>query len=641
MKKKQIETILYSVVGVGAMALIVIVLNLMAGVFKTRIDLTADKAYTLSAGTRAILKKLEGPVEIRFYFTQGDKEIDPGLKSYAQRVEDLLSEYKQASGGKVTIKKLNPTPDSDAEDRANLDGIEPQMNPMSLSGEKFYFGLAISQLDETVAIPGLAPQRERMLEYDLSRAVSRVGNPTKPVVGVMTALPMFGAPMNPMMARMGQQGQEKWVVLQELEKDFTVRQIQMDTDKIEDDIKVLVVIFPKDISDKAQYAIDQFVMRGGKLLAFLDAMSLIDKPQNMNNPMMMNMPGGGASLEKLLKAWGITFDSTKPAADINLATQLMRGPNTRPEPVPGFLSISKEQLNKEDTLTVQLDHLMIPFGGVFSGDAAQGLTQTVLMKTTKDSQLVESFQAYFSSEQIRKDFKPSGKEYTLALRLTGKFKTAFPDGKPAETKSDDEKKDDKAKEEKKDDTLKESKDSPVVILVGDTDMLADQFAVRVQNFLGMKILQPMNGNLNLAQSMVEQLSGDSNLIAVRSRATQNRPFTRVQAMQAQAERQYQDRIKKLEEDLKETQNKINELQSKKEKGQKYILSKEQQEEIAKFREKERSAKAELKDLRKQLRKEIDSLENRVKWVNILAMPFVVAIFGVVMAVVKSQRTRAR
>lgn len=640
MKKKQLETLLYSVVGVGAMVLIVIVINFIAGAFKTRIDLTAERAYTLSAGTRAILKKLEGPVEIRFYFTQGDKEIDPGLKSYAQRVEDLLSEYKQVAGGKIVIKKFNPTPDSDAEDRANMDGIEPQMNPMSLAGEKFYIGLAVSQLDETVAIPALAPQRERMLEYDLSRAISRVGNPSKPVVGVMTGLPMFGSPMNPMMMRMGQQGQEKWVFIQELEKDFTVRQVQMDTDKIDDDIKVLVVVHPKEISDKAQYAIDQFVMRGGKLAAFLDGMSIIDKPQNPQNPMMMNMPGGGSTLEKLLKAWGITFDQTKPVADINLATQLMRGQGSRPEPVPGFLSLTKDQLNKDDILTVQLDHLMIPFGGVFTGDPAPGLTQTVLMKTTKESQLVDSFQAYFSSEQIRKDFKPSGKEYTVGLRLTGKFKTAFPDGKPAE-KSEDDKKDDKAKDEKKSDGLKESKGDPVVILVGDSDMLADQFAVRVQNFLGMKIVQPLNGNLNLAQNMVEQLAGDSNLIAVRSRATQNRPFTRVQAMQAAAEREYQDRIKKLEDDLKETQGKINELQSKKEKGQKFILSKEQQEEIAKFREKERSAKVELKELRKSLRKDIDSLENRVKWTNILAMPFVVAIFGVVMAAVKSQRTRAR
>ena len=232
MKKKQIETLLYSVVGVGAMCLIVIVINFIAGAFKTRLDLTAERAYTLSAGTKAILKKLEGDVEIRFYFTQGDKEIDPGLKSYAQRVEDLLSEYKQAAGGKIKIKKFNPTPDSDAEDRANMDGIEPQMNPMSLAGEKFYIGLAVAQLDETVAIPALAPQRERMLEYDLSRAISRVGNPSKPVVGVMTGLPMFGAPMNPMMARMGQQGQEKWVFIQELEKDFTVRQVQMDSDKM-------------------------------------------------------------------------------------------------------------------------------------------------------------------------------------------------------------------------------------------------------------------------------------------------------------------------------------------------------------------------------------------------------------------------
>src|SRR5688572_21356166 len=334
MKKKQLETVLYSVVGVAAMFLVVIAVNFIFGVFKTRADLTQEKLYTLSDGTKTILKKLDGPVEIRFYCTQGEKEMPAHFKAYAQRIEDLLAEYKQHAGGKIDVKKFNPKPDSDAEDSAQLDGVEGQMLP---NGEHLYLGIAVSFLDAKAALPFLSPDREKLLEYDISRAITRVANPEKPVVGVMTTLPMFGQPMNPMMMRMGQQQpQEPWVVVNELQRDFTVRQIQMDVDKIEDDIKVLLVVHPKNISDKAQYAIDQFVLRGGKLVAFLDALAIMDRSEQQN-PMMPNM-SGGSSMEKLLKTWGLAFDTTKVVADRNFTTRFVR--NNRPEEAPAVLSLN-------------------------------------------------------------------------------------------------------------------------------------------------------------------------------------------------------------------------------------------------------------------------------------------------------------
>src|SRR5713101_6590677 len=292
MKKKQLETLLYSVIGVVAMGLILVAINVIFGVAKARVDLTHEKLYTLSPGTKAILKKLDTPVEIRFYCTQGEKEVPAQFKVYAQHIEDLLSEYKQYGKKNISIKRLNPKPDSDAEDSAKLDGVEGQPLP---NGENLYMGIAVSSLDEKVAIPFLPPDRERLLEYDITRAISRAASPQKAVLGIMTPLPMFGQPMNPMMMRMGQQGQEAWVVVGELQKDFTVKQVQMDTDKIDDDIKVLMVVHPKDISDKAQYAIDQFIMRGGKLVAFLDGNCVIDN-RNAQNPMMGMMGGGGSSL---------------------------------------------------------------------------------------------------------------------------------------------------------------------------------------------------------------------------------------------------------------------------------------------------------------------------------------------------------
>ncbi len=633
MKKKQIETLLYSVAGVGAMFLIVVALNFILGAFKTRLDLTQEKAYTLSAGTRAILKKLEAPVEIRFYCTQGEKEMPSQFKTYAQHVEDLLAEYRQQGRGNIEIKKLNPAPDSDAEDSARLDGIEGQLLS---NGENLYLGLAISYLDEKMAIPFLSPEKEKLLEYDITRAISRVANPQKPVIGVMTPLPMFGQPMNPMMMRMGQQPQEAWVIISELQRDFTVKQVPLETDKIDDEIKVLIVAHPKEIKDSAQYAIDQFIMRGGKLIAFLDGMSMVDS-RNQQNPMMPNMGGGGSTLDKLVKAWGLQFDTTKVVADLNFQSRFMQ--NNRQQVAPAVLSLNSQGINKEDVVTSQLDSLLIPFAGVFTGTPAAGLKETVLLHTTPDSQLVEGMMAQFSGEQITKDFKPSGTPQKLAIRLSGKFKTAFPDGKPVEKEAD--KKDEKKDEKKTEDSVKETKGDNAVILVGDSDILYDQFCVQVQNIFGQKVVIPRNGNLNLVQNMVEQMAGDSNLIEVRSRATLNRPFTVVQKMQAQAEASYRNKIKELEDGLQETQKRLNELQSKKEKGQRFILSPEQQQEVERFKKQEAGSKKELKEVRRNLRQDIDALENRVKWLNIAGMPIVVTLFGVGRAFLKGQRAKSQ
>lgn len=632
MKKKQFETLLYSVVGVAAMFIILVAFNLVGSAAKKRVDLTAEKLYTLSKGTKDILKKLDGPVEIRFYVTEGEKDMPLHLKAYAQRVEDLLAEYKQHSKGNIDIRKLNPKPDSDAEDSARLDGIEPQMLQ---SGEHLYLGLAISYLDAKSALPFLSPDKEKLLEYDISRAITRVFNPQRPVVGVMTALPMFGNPMNPMMARMGQQPQDPWVVISELQRDFTVKQVQMDVEKIDDDIKVLVVAHPKEISDKAQYAIDQFILRGGRLIAFLDGQAIMDQTKNPQNPMMPNF-NANSSLEKLLKAWGIQFDTTKVAADMNFATRFQR--QGRQETAPAVLSLNPAGINKGDIVTEQLDSLLIPFAGVFSGTPVEGLKQEVLFKTTPNSQLVEGFMAQMGGEQIQKDFKSSGTSYPLAIRLSGKFKTAFPDGKPKDARPEEDKKDDEKKEDAKpEESLKEGQGENAVVLIGDADMLSDNFSVQIQNFFGQKIIIPRNGNLVFVQNVVEQLSGDSSLIAIRSRATLNRPFTVVQEMQARADESFRAKIKELEGSLQETQKKLNELQqARKDQGQRTILTAEQQAELQKFRAREGEVKRELKEVRKDLRREIDSLENTVKWGNIFGVPALVVLVGIGQVILRNK-----
>jgi len=642
MQKKSLQTILYSTAGVLVMLGILILLNFIAGAARARMDLTQEKAYTLSAGTKAILKKLDTPVTIRFYCTQSESATPETvfLKGYARKVEDLLAEYRQVGGSKVKIEKYDPQPDSDAEDSARLDGIEPQ----ALAGaDRFYLGVAVKCADELQSISFLAPNRERLLEYDLTRAIVRAETPEKPTIGLMSPLPVFGMPSNPMMQQMGQQGSQPWTIVNELKNDFNVKRVGMDVDKIDDDIKLLLVIAPKDISDKAQYAIDQFIMRGGKLVAFLDAQCLADNRQQ--NQMMANMGGGGSSLDKLLKAWGIQFDSGKVVADLKYKMQL-RGRNGEPQEAPAWLALTSDAVDKDDVTTSQIDNIWLPLSGAFTGTPVAGLKQTVLLRSSKDSQLVDGMLANLSGENIMKEFKPSGVNYNLAIRLAGKFKTAFPEGAPQEKKdekSDAEKKDEKKPEEKKPgDSLKETKGDNAVVLFGDADMLYDPFTMRRIDSPFGAMQMAMNANLNLAQNVIEQMTGDSNLIAVRSRAALNRPFTRVKEMETVANEKFQSEIKRLEESAAEAQRKINEMQAqKKDKDQRFILSPEQRVELEKLRKEEGDSRKRLRQVQKDLKKEVVSLQTRIKWVNILAVPLAVTATGIVIAIVNRRKTSAK
>lgn len=628
MRKRSLQVILFSAVGVVAMFILLVAVNFIAAQFKRRIDLTAEKAYTLSPGTRAILARLDTPVQIRFYVSQRAAEMPVLLKTYAQRVADLLGEYRQASHGLIEIENLDPEPDSDAEDSARLDGVQGQMLP---GGERIYLGLSVTMLDQKQAIPFLAPDRERLLEYDISRAIARVAQTHKPTVGVMSPLPVMGTPMMPMAQ---EQGEEPWAFITELQRDFNVKQVEMTADKIPDDIQVLVVIHPRAISDATQFAIDQFVLRGGRLLAFLDPKDMLDRMSQG-----MGSPASTSNLDKLLKAWGLTFDTSKVVADMNYVAR------TRQGRAPAILVLTEKAMNKEDIVTSDSDNIVLAMAGQFSGTPAQGLQETVLMKSSPNSELVDGMMAQFGGESIATNFTPSGNEYPLALRLSGKFKTAFPQGKPKDaTKAPGEEQNQPNEQRKKEEektappALKQSVKETTVVLVGDADMIQDPIAIReVQNPFGPRWAMPANGNLAFAQGVVEQLSGDSDLIAVRSRASRERPFTVVKKIQADAEANYRSKIKELETSLSETQRKVNELQKGKESGQKFILSPEQQTELANFQKKEVEVKAELKKVRKQVRAEIDSLETRIKWLNIAAMPAAVALTGLGLALFRRRQ----
>jgi len=622
MKQTKIQSLLFSTAGVGLAFVAITGLNLLFSPVRARLDLTADGLHTLSEGSRKILSKIDSNVEVRLYVSRSENRMPSALKNYAQTIEDLLQEFRAASGGKITIKRLDPEPDSDAEDTAKLDGIEP-VSLGQMGGDPIYFGLAVSLAPETKAIPFLSPQREKLLEYDIARVISQVIATNKPVLGVMSPLPVLGGPaMNPMMMQMGRQSQQQpWITFSELKRDFTVESVPMDVDTIPEKIQVLMVVHPKDVTDKAQFAIDQFVLRGGKLIAFLDTQCITD---NRNpNPMGLNL-GGGSSLPKLLEKWGIGLDTSKVVADRTFSREL-QGRDGRPQPVPAFLFLNADGVNRDDAVTGQSDNLWLPFAGGFTGKPTEGLRADVLLKSSEDSQLVDGMTSQFNGSKILDEFAPSRTNYPLALRLSGKFKTAFPDGKPGATNAT---------------SLKEAKTDTVVYLFGDVDFLNDAYSVEVNPMLGMAM--PRNGNLALVQNLVEQASGDVNLVGARGRASVSRPFTVVQKMEAEARARYQGKIEGLNRKVEELQSKLNDVQIKQEGNtSKIILTKDQQDAIANFKKQQVDARKDLRKERRNLDVDVKNLENRVKWLNIAAMPLLVSAAGIALAIARKNRTNAK
>ncbi|HEX9193137.1 MAG TPA: GldG family protein [Burkholderiales bacterium] len=623
--QKKTENLLYSAGGLAAAFMILVLLNLVLGAVRGRIDLTQGKLYTLSDGTRAVLDKLQAPVKIRLYFTQSDNSVPLPVKSYGRRVEDLLAELRQAARGNVVIEKLDPQPDSDAEDSATLEGVDAQVTP---AGDKFYLGLSVSYADQKLALPALAPDREPLLEYDLTRAIARATTTAKPVVGVMSALPVFGMPPSQFT---GGQPVEPQVFVNELRRDYTVKRVGLNPEKIDDDIKVLVVIHPRGIGESAQYALDQFVLRGGKLIAFLDPNAYFDQIGGM-----AAMGGGGgtqSTLDKLLKAWGIGFDTGKVVMDMRYLT----GGGARS--LPTLLSLNDNAFDPNDVATARLGSLLMPFAGVFIGKPAEGLAETVLMRTSAYSQLVESFSAMTQGDAALKEFKPSGTEYPLAIRLTGKFKTAFPEGKP----KPEEKGDKKAQPQKTADAkpepapLKQSASENAVVLVGDSDFINDGAAVQIQEIFGQRIVIPRNGNIAFAQALVDQFAGDSALIKLRGRASAARPFTVIRDMEARAQQAYLGKIKALEDSLNQTQERLNALQKGKAPGAATILSAEQQTELDNFRRKAAGTRLELKEVRRALRADSEALQFWTKVLNIALMPVLVAFAGIALAILRRRR----
>ena len=392
---------LTGVAGLAVLAVVIGAANMILSNLPLRVDMTGEKLYTLSKGSKAVLGKLENDVTLKFYFSSSSAEMPMQFKTYSQQVLNLLKEYERAGKGHVALEAYDPKPDSDAEEWAQRYGVEPQnVNPF---GQPVYFGLVAVCGDREETLPRLSQKTESTLEYDITRLVTRVAWPERPVVGLMTSLQgVMGQPQNPMMMQRRQQAQG-WAVFNELKKDYEVREIAVDADKIDDDVETLVVLHAKDLSEKTLFAIDQFVLRGGRLIACVDPFSIMDmiSSRQQQNPMMQQMGGqdGPSTLGKLFDAWGVTFDTSKLVADLSAATKLNDGTG-RAEDNPAFLSLDKKNVDGKDILVSRLSQVLLPFSGSFSFAKKEGISFEPLIFSSKtDACLVDRSRARSSTRR--------------------------------------------------------------------------------------------------------------------------------------------------------------------------------------------------------------------------------------------------
>ncbi|QTA84318.1 GldG family protein [Desulfonema magnum] len=623
-KKRGLEKSLFSAGGLVLILVILIFVNIIFAHANLRWDTTEDKLYSLSEGTRKILSELKEDVTIKVFYSKDNVNTPVHIKTYAGRILDFLSEYEHYSNGKVAVEIYNPKPDSEEEDWAVKYGIGGISLP---TGEKIYFGLVVMAADQEETIKTLDPTREEHLEYDITRLISRVQSPKKHKVGIISPIPVFGQPQMAFNMQNQGQGQEPWMFVTELKKTYDVEEISMSSDEISDDIDLLILLHPRDAGESLEYAVDQYVLKGGNVVVFADPLSISDATGPQQQPK-------GSSLDKLFSAWGVSMERGKILVDFDYSTKL-RTQNNQVEDNPLWISAQGESFNKEEITTAKLESMLLPMAGVIKKADDNAFEYTSLLKSSKNSSLTESFRVRFGAGHLRRDFKATVEAYDLAVRLRGKFKTAFPDGKP-----EAEKEDAKDSSDEKEDTahLTEGEKNAVIIIVADADMLSDSYYMSRQNFLGFNISRVFNDNLNFLLNTTEMLTGSEELVGIRSRGTFERPFIRVQELERKAQARWLSREQELVRKVDETNRKLREFEQKKDKSQKFIMSEEQEAEIQKFQEEKRRINKELKEVRRNLRADIEALGTKVKVVNIALMPLFVSLGGISYALYRRKKS---
>lgn len=594
-----------------------------------RADLTDGSLYTLSDGTKEILGNLEEPVTLRYFYSRKVGQGLGGLPEYAQRVRELLEEYQAYSKGKLRLEIIEPEPFSEAEDEAVAYGLSgPAVNQ---AGDRVYFGLAgTNTVDDLEIIPFFDQRREEFLEYDLTQLVDNLSSlGPKRVVGLMSSLPLRGGAFNPMNPQAPRE--PGWVIVGQIEEaGFEVRDLDpASTDSIDpDEIDVLMLVHPKDLPETTRFAIDQFVLGGGKALVFVDGFANMERPAPGQNPMMAER---GSDLPDLFEAWGVELVPGKLAGDRRNANRIPYGGGVIDFPL--FPSIRSEGMDGEDVVTSQLATVNVIMAGVLEPTADATTTFSPLLRTSTESMEVDAMSVQFGPdpERILADFVPSGESLTIAARVSGPIRTAFPGGRPAAAEEDPLADDGDAAEESEESQQWLQEGTLNAIVVTDTDMLSDNAWVQVSNFLGSQLLQPLADNGDFTINALDNLSGSQALISLRSRGRYSRPYDRKLELERRADAEFRAKEQALQARLEETERKLSELQFSESDSGQLILSPEQQAELEKFQQERIETRKELRSVQLQLRKDIESLGTLLTLLNMFAVPGLLALGAAVMA----------
>ena len=614
----------------GLIALAVLFLGIVmlsnVGLRGMRMDLTQNRLYTLSHGTQQVLAELKEPVNLYLYFSrEAAAKQAPLLLPYANRVREFLEELATRSGGKVHLRIVDPQPFSDDEDHAAEFGLQPLQ---AGGGDALYFGLTgTNSTDGRASIPSFQADREEFLEYDVAKLINELGTPKKPVIGLMSSLGLQGR-FNPMTGQMG----EPWPILTQLQDLFTMRTLTAEVDHIDKDVDVLMLVHPKRLPAKTLYAIDQFVMRGGRVLLFVDPNAGGDTSgQDPSNPLAGAMADHSSDLVPLLAAWGVDYDPTKVIGDLERGLEVRTSMQAPPIRHIGILGLGHGDMNEKDVVTASLDKINLATVGFLTAHPGAKTTFEALLQSSARAAPIpaQRFNALMDPATLRDGFKPTGVRYALAARITGAVESAYPQGPPP---------DQKPASGPPVAHLAKSASPANIVIIADTDLLMDYMWVQTREVFGQRVAQAFANNGDLVANVLDNLSGTSALISVRGRATFSRPFERVEALRRRADDRLRGKALELQAELQQTETKLTQLQSKRNDQSSLMLSPEQEAELKRFVAEKARVRRELRETQRGLDVDINRLNSWLKVINIAIAPLCVAVAGVI---ILSQRRRRK
>jgi len=593
-----------------------------------RLDLTENKLFTLSQGTLNIIRNLEEPIALDFYLSQKTLTGLPSLANYGVRVRDMLQEYATHSNGKLELIIIDPETFSEEEDQAVASGL--QGIAVNSAGDRAYFGLVgTNSTDDEKIIPFFQSNRESSLEYDITKLIYNLANPKMRVIGIISSLPVFDDDTK-------KPALPSWTIISAMQEFFDVSNLGNQVSEIDPEIDVLMVIHPKNLKLETRFAIDQYVLGGGKAIVFVDPLAESDRtPPDPQHPAAM--PDFDSELPTLFNAWGVELLKEKVAGDINAAMHVQtRGPRGPKEiSYLPWLRLADKSFNDDDFTTSELSVLHMGTSGIIKKNADAKTKFIPLIQTTKQSMQIERDFLVIQRDPsiILENFKSEDQQYTLAVRLQGQAQTAFPNGKSGNEESSSESSDESSK--KTTNLIREGNIN--VILVADTDILSDLFWIRTQSMFGMDIPQPIADNGIFIINALENLSGSNDLINLRSRGKFTRPFERVEAIRRDAELKFREREKQLTAKLQQTEQKMMQLQQEQGGEGNLILTPEQSKEIEKFRQIQLDTRKELRAVQHELKKNIENLGTKLRIINIGLIPILIIFISLATGIYRINR----